>query len=154
MAVDAVAQLDSRPGSIRPKQLQLIWLLGRKRHMDPQDIRDAAGGSVSALSCEQASVLIQQLGGGELPNEPGQAPPPPKRKRTPGTVRMISGELEEQCTNLLMKAFEYDTERAYAWLLKDFKVERVRDLATAQRAGELVYVLKTMIARKDEEKKE
>lgn len=49
--------------------------------------------------------------------------------------------------------FGVETTRAYAWLAKNFKVETVRELATAQRAGKVINVLKGMIERKEERRR-
>ena len=60
---------------------------------------------------------------------------------------MIAPDHAEQITRLLGEYF--DTEAAgLAWLEKNFDVEHPRDLLTAKRAGQVIRVLKDMVARR------
>ena len=116
------------------------------------DVRGMVGGSIKALSRRQASTIIEDLGGGPLPHPPGEAPRPKVRPAPAGVTRMITPENIEQIARLLLEAFD-SMEAAYAWLFKNWsnngvEVKHIRDLATAERAGHVIYVLKEMIARR------
>ena len=150
-----MAKLSADPCSITQRQIAAIWSTARRHGLSSEQVHEAAGGSLCTLSRAQASDLIDRLGGGGLPNPPGESPPPPKRFGKSGVTRMITPEQIEQIERLLIAVF-YDyrddvivaKSRGLTWLKKDFKVSRVRDLATAKRAGEVIRVLKEMQARR------
>ena len=140
-----MAALNTKPGSSTTAQRKRLIALGRSAGQSVDDLREIAGGSLRQLSAAQASALITRLGGGDLPNEPGKAPRPYGRRTTDAT-RMIHTDHVEQIERLLIECFD-DPARGAAWLRKNFKVDEVRQLATAQRAGEVIATLKRMIQR-------
>ncbi len=143
-----VASLRTQPGSSTPGQRQRLHQIKRRLGWSDDQLHDAIGvNSTTQLSASQASECIRRLGGGELPHRPGEKPAPykGKRKKTDAT-RMIAPDHEEQIERLLREHFG-DVATGLAWLEKDFDAKRPRDLLTAKRAGEVIYVLKTMIER-------
>ena len=145
-----MASLSTEPRSSRPKQRQRLHQLKRRLGWSDDDLHDAIGvESTKMLSAAQASDCIERLGGGELPNPPGQKPAPyaGKRKTTDGT-RMIHPDHVEQIERLLGEYFD-DEAAGLAWLNKDFDARHPRDLLTAKRAGQVIHVLKDMIARQE-----
>ncbi len=62
---------------------------------------------------------------------------------------MITPDHEEQMTRLLGEYFA-DPAAGLAWLRKDFDANTPRDLLTSMRAGQVIHVLKDMIARRDQ----
>ncbi|KPL06994.1 hypothetical protein AMJ85_09870 [candidate division BRC1 bacterium SM23_51] len=140
--------LDAQPGSISTPQRKLLFAIARSRGLSDDDLREAVGGSISRLSCAEASRHIERLDGGPLPNPPGKKPKPWRNHKLPGTIRMITADHVGQIVRLGDEYFDGDVDAFYTWLAKDFKVAQVRQLATAARAGEVLYVLKTMLARK------
>lgn len=141
------ATIDTSPGSISAAQIQALLATGRKRGMTIDDVRAAVGGSLRKLSRAEASALIVRLGGGELPNPPGEPPRTKRRKAEPGVYRMITEQHCEQIARLLNQVFATPREAA-AWLQKNFKVLDLRQLRTAMRAGDVIYVLKEIIERR------
>jgi len=137
--------LDTRRATITSGQQRRLFVIARDRGMDLDQLREAIGGSISRLSAAQASEHIERLSGEPLPNPPGQAP---KRKAAPaeGVTRMITPEHIEQIERLLKEAFA-NRDAGMAWLSKDFKVDQIRGLATAERAGQVIRVLKEITAR-------
>jgi hypothetical protein len=142
-----MSQFSRQPGTITPNQIKAIHAICRKYRIDIDEVRESIGGSIKALSCKAASGLIENLGGGPLPNPPGQAPQE-HHTRKPGVVRMITSQNVEQIERLLGEYFDDGDGRAMAWLKKDFKVSTVRELATTHRAGQVVHTFKTMVARR------
>jgi hypothetical protein len=63
---------------------------------------------------------------------------------------MIAPDHVEQIERLMREYFEGDNEAAVAWLTTNFKVSKARDLLTAQRAGQVIRVLKDMHDRRRE----
>ena len=157
-----MAQLDTTPGSISGAQKRALFAALKRKGMGIDDLRDLVGGSISKLSKADASRWIAELDGGDLPNPPGEAPQE-KRRPQPGNVRLITEANVEQIIGLGTRYFETVTQFE-AWLVKNFKVparrgsERVEDLirklGTAQRAGEVIHVLRTMRNRNQEPDKE
>lgn len=139
--------IDASPRSISPAQIRALLATGRKRGMEVDDVRAAAGGSLRKLSRAQASKLIERLGGGELPNPPGTPQRQQRRRAEPGVYRMITEEHCEQIAHLLNQVFDTPREAA-AWLQKNFKVLDLRRLGTAKRAGEVIRVLKLIKQRR------
>jgi len=143
-----MAALNTQPGTSTPKQRQRLHQLKRRLRWSDDDLHAAIGvDSTTKLSAAQASELIRQLGGGKLPHPPGQKPAPfeGKRKRTTA-IRAIQPDHEEQIMRLLGERFE-DEAAGLAWLRKNFKADRPRDLLTARRAAQVIHVLKTMLDR-------
>ncbi len=143
-----IANIRTERGSSTPKQRQLLHQLKRRWGWTDDQLHDAIGAvSTKVLSAADASRCIRRLGGGELPNPPGRKPAPyqGRRQKTDAT-RMIAPGHEEQIERLLREHFG-DLESGLAWLEKNFDVQCTRDLLTAKRAGEVIYVLKEMIAR-------
>ena len=60
---------------------------------------------------------------------------------------MIAPDHVEQIERLLREYFG-DLPTGLAWLERDFDAKHPRDLLTAQRAGQVIWVLKDMIARR------
>lgn len=152
MSDNVVAKLHTEPGSSTPKQRQRLHQLKRRHGWTDEDLHEAIGKvSTKLLSSAEASALIRRLGGGKLPYPPGEKPAPyAGRRSTPGATRMIADGHVEQIQRLLSWRFDGDAEAAAAWLHKNFDVTHPRDLLTARRAGQVIRVLKDMIARRDE----
>lgn len=144
-----VATLGSRPGSSTPKQRQRLHQLKRRRGWTDEELHEAIGvESTKLLSARQASDYIRRLGGGSLPNPPGEKPAPyAGRRKTSYATRMIAPDHEEQIERLLGVYFP-DKAAGLAWLEKNFDVKCPHDLLTAKRAGEVIHVLKTMNRRR------
>ena len=147
-----MAKLSDNPGSSTKAQRSRLVVVARQRGIDLSELRDLVGGSVSALSSADCSAWITKLSGQDLPHPPGQAPRR-KGRPAPGTVRMITQDHVDQISRLMGEYFGWGTNgphvSAFHWLRKDFKEVKtdIRDLATAQRAGEVIRVLKSMLAR-------
>ncbi len=144
-----MAELNAKPGSSTPGQRQRLHQLKRKLGWSDDQLHEAIGAaSTTLLSSAEASACIRRLGGGELPYPPGQKPAPfaGRPKRTDAT-RMIAPDHEEQIVRLLRVYFD-DEAAGLAWLKKDFDADTPRDLLTAARASQVIYVLKQMIARR------
>jgi hypothetical protein len=156
-----MAELNSKPGSSTAKQHQALAIAGKGRGLSLAEIRKAVGGSLRKLSAAEASRWIEHFSGQGLPNPPGQKPSAYKGKRpAPGTVRMMT---EDQIDQIMRLGVDYFAEvhLLIAWLVKDFKVPDlaargarghraiVRQLGTAKRAGQVIRVLKLMIARRN-----
>ena len=60
---------------------------------------------------------------------------------------MITNDQVEQIDRLGGEFFVNSHVFVY-WLTKNFKVDHVRQLATAERAGQVIRVLKEMLARR------
>ena len=142
-------KLDQRAGSVSKAQLQVIGCAARQRGLDHDAVCSAAGvDSWKELSRARASTLIKRLTGEGLKNPPGHPPAPQKRRREPGVIRLITPDQIGQITRLGLECFNDDSAWFYGWLEQNFQVRRVRDLATAKRAGQVLHVLQTMIERK------
>ena len=162
------AGLSTQHGSVTTAQIKRLHQLGIPRGFTHEDLRALAEvESLKDLSSAAASDLIRQLGGGELKHAPGQAPAPSRAKgRTRGTIRLITEAQLQQIERLGKEVFTGAnggngesspvsvlsvpscSDVFMAWLKKDFKVETIRDLATAERGGQVIAVLKEMLARR------
>ena len=170
------ASLCDQPGTVTTAQIKRLHQLGIPRGFSHEDLRALAEvESLKDLSSAAASDLIRQLGGGELKHAPGQSPPPSREKgRQRGTIRLITEAQLQQIERLGEEYFaqagtqghgDTGTQAAgsrssslrpsvppslafIAWLKKDFKVATIRDLATAERGGQVIAVLKDMVARR------
>lgn len=145
-----MASLRTQPGSSTPKQRQVLHQLKRRLGLSNDQLHDAIGAnSTTMLSSVQASECIQRLGGGDLPNPPGKKPPPYEGKRkTTNATRMIAPDHIEQIERMMGVYFENDSA-GIVWLNKNFDVDHPRGLLTAQRAGQVIFVLKGMIDRRN-----
>ena len=155
--------LNDKPGSSSKAQHKALILAGHKSGMDVDAIRTLVGGSLRALSAADNSSWITKLGGGDLPNPPGQKPKPyAGRKATPGTARMITPDHIEQIARLGVEYFSGNRDAFWNWLHKNFNgpdfipetdqgaSDAIRlALETAQRAGEVIRALKTMHNRRE-----
>lgn len=147
------ASLNDKPMSSTALQHQTLVIAGNRKGFDLGDIRKMVGGSLRKLSARQASEWITVLSGKGLPNKPGQAPRSAYRKRhTDGATKIISAAQIDQIARLSVEYFinagyEDPQQAAAEWLLKDFKVDHPRELATAERAGQVIAALKEMQAR-------
>jgi len=163
--------LNSTPGSITTAQLKALHATARQRGLDHDALHDAAGvASLKTLSTADASELLLRLGGEVLPNPPGRKPPPSRSRRRSDTVRMITPDQIEQIGRLGREYFGAEGDQATrqqgtkaeqsepgtrnsepdafaGWLKKTFKVSAVRDLATAEKAGQVIAVLKGMLGQ-------
>lgn len=147
----ADAALRTRPGTSTPDQRRKIVVLGKRKGLDLAAIRDLAGGRLHDLSSADASALIVRLGGGALPNPPGKKPAPyAGNRKTNDAVRMIAPGHVDQIERLLVEYFG-SLDAGRAWLRKDFRANEPRELLTAQRAGQVIGVLKRMIERRANE---
>ena len=143
-----MASLNEQPGSSTSRQRCKLHSLKRRKRWTDDDLHVAIGAdSTTKLSAKQASDAIARLGGGDLPNPPGQAPRAYTTRATPGATRMITDAHVEQIHRLLNQRFPRSHGDKLHWLKRNFKVTCARDLATAQRAGEVIRVLKDMAAR-------
>ncbi len=126
-------------------------LLAKRQGFDVEQVRELAGDNLHNLSAAQASALIERFGGGDLPYKPGQKPGPyAGKKRPPGVIRMITADHTTQILRLGLAAFDESAASFYAWwLTNNFKVKSIRELATAERAGHVIRVLKEMLKRKE-----
>jgi len=122
-------------------------VLASRKGLDLAAARTLAGvDRLHDLSARGASELIERLGGGDLPSPPNTAPrrrPPPAE----GVVRMITG-VQIQTINRLGLVYFGNKTRFHDWLMKNYGVDRPRDLECADWAGKIIGVLKTMIRRK------
>ena len=150
-----MAQLNTKPFSSSKKAHTLLVVTGRKKGLDLAEIRRMVGGSVRRLSAKACSDWITRLTGKGLPNPPGEKPKAYKGRPAPGVTRMISDDQVEQIARLAADYFsdpsrarEEADKAAKDWLRKNFKVGGPRDLGTAKRGGEVIAVLKGMLARK------
>lgn len=140
--------LNTKPGSSSKRQHQVLVMAGRRQGFDLAEIRKTVGGSIRRLSAAECSTWIEHFSGNGLPNPPGQKPSPYKGKRRTDATRIITNDQVEQIDRLGREFF--DEHRAFCtWLAKDFKVDDVRQLATAWRAGQVIRVLKDMLARRE-----
>lgn len=146
-----MAELNTKPGSSTPKQRSRLVVAGRRKGFDLDKIREMVGGSVKQLSALQACEFIERFGGGELSNPPGQKPRDDSRPQ-PGVTRMRTADQVEQITRMLAEYFDGDHGRAANWLHANFGVRDPEKIATRQRAGQIIRVLKTMTARKGSRK--
>ncbi len=123
----------------------------RRQGWSDDELHDAIGAaSTTSLSSEEASECIRRLGGGPLPHAPGHKPAPyAGRPNRTAATRMIAPDHEEQIERLLREHFG-DLDAGLVWLEKNFDAKRPRDLLTASRAGQVIHVLKDMIARRSE----
>ena len=153
--------LNPHPGTITKAQLAALHAVARKRGLDRDTLHHAAGvESLTTLGAAAASALIKHLGGGGLPNPPGKKPIPSRTKRSTAAVRMITRDQVEQITRLGLEYFAGDAERFVTWLMR-FKPKPcfdvsgpardiVRGLGTADRAGQVIRVLKEMTERQQD----
>jgi hypothetical protein len=154
-AIDNADSLSSAPATGTAAQRRRIVLEGRRRGLDLDELRDLAGGRLRAISCRAASALIRRLTGSDLPHAPGCKPRSYHRRRTSHSTRIILLDHVEQIERLLAECFpaigngrSTIANPGAAWLLKTFKVSAPADLLTAERAGEVIAVLKRMLARR------
>jgi hypothetical protein len=112
------------------------------------DLRaEAPGGSLRQLSRAALAAWITQMVGRPMPNEPGHPPAMKRTRSKPGVIKMIDPAHGYYIGRLLDQVFP-TMDAAFAWLRKTFKVERIHDLGTAKRAGEVIRVLEQMRDRK------
>lgn len=143
-----MASLKTAPGSSTTAQHKRLYIAARDRGLSRDQLKDMLGAeSLKELSAHSASEAITKLTGDELPNPPGEKPSTYPRCKTPGATRIISPDQVQQIHRLAMEYFNEQGEAAKAWLIKNFKVDDASKLATAQRAGEVIGVLKAMIER-------
>jgi hypothetical protein len=62
---------------------------------------------------------------------------------------MITDDHIEQIVRLGLEYFGDKEVRFYHWLRANFKVDQVHQLASIERAGQIIHVLKEMITRKE-----
>lgn len=147
--------LNTKPGSSTAKQHSRLVILGKRRGFELAEIRKMVGGSIRRLSAAEASDWIERFGGGELPNPPGQAPPPERRRTQPGVTRMITPDQIAQIGRLGLEYFANDVTRFLDWFGRNYKPEVmstdaaavIRQLGTAERAGQVIAVITRMLAR-------
>lgn len=141
--------LRTKPGTSTKDQHRTLAIEAKRRGIDLDAIRETCGGSIRSLSVSACSDLIRRISGRGLPNAPGCKPAPYRRRRRPtSATRMIATDHAEQIERLLLKHFG-DADAGSAWLQKDFEARTPRDLLTARRAGQVIRVLKDMIARRE-----
>lgn len=148
-----MASLNTKPGSSTAKQRTTLVIVGKRTGLELNEIRKAVGGSISKLSAAQASEWIKHYSGSDLANPPGKKPGTYKRRSKSSATRIISNDQVEQIDRLSIDYFSGNTEAAGQWLEKNFDVITARQLATAERGGQVIAVLKTMHARRDQQAK-
>lgn len=154
-----MATLNAAPRSSTATQRKVLVLVARKAGYGVDAVRELVGGRLHDLSARQASEWIRRFSGRDLPNPPGQAPRPYRRKaglspgrgetKRGGSVRMIAAEHVEQLERLGVQYFDGDAEKFHVWLRKYHKVNDAQELATAARATNVIRVLKDMLTRKE-----
>lgn len=165
-----MAELSTKPGSSSKKAHTALVCAARARGFTVHDVRKVVGGSICKLSAAECSEWIKRYSGRDLPNPPGKKPGVYKgKKKTPGTVRMITDDQVEQIHRLGLEHFSDACGYPYAqdfafWLARDFKLEihwardkpteaelkdQIRRLATAKRGGQVIAVLKEMHNRRN-----
>ena len=150
-----MASLNTNPGSSTKAQRCMLHKIKRRHGWSDDQLHAAIGtGSTKDLSAKDASDHIERLSGVTLPNPPGRKPSVYPAKKVPGVARMITQDHVDQIVHLGMTHFA-SPEHFKQWLVKDFKLARadrlsvmIRQLATAQRAGQVIRVLKQMHARR------
>lgn len=138
--------LRDKPSTSTTKQHRKLICAARQVGINVDQLRQMVGGSLRNLSAKQASMLIQRFTGEALPNPPGEKPHSYAR-RPHDTIRIIAADHIEQIDRLGALYF-CDADRYRQWLKKNFKVVYPDQLLTAERACEVIYVLKTMIERR------
>lgn len=152
------AALNPKPHSSTARQHQALVISGRNCGFDLAEIRRMVGGSIRRLSVAEAAGWISRFKDEDLPNPPGgKRSAYPRHQRQSGVTRIITQAQVEQIDRMLGEYFG-DGCAAYEWLNKNFKVgalgdhdkpgDVIRRLATAQRAGEVIRVLKQMVGRR------
>jgi len=66
------------------------------------------------------------------------------KRKADGVTRFRSSDVVEQIRRLGLRYFDQDAERFAHWLEVNFKVRDPDKIETAQRAGQIVQVLKGM----------
>ena len=155
-----MASLNPQPSSSSARQHQVLVLAGKRQGLELDEIRKMVGGSIRSLSAADCSEWIRKLSGKGLANPPGKAPRPYGRKRT-DAIRLITPFHFRRIASLGLKYF--GNYAAFgAWLSKNFVDEvpdrpaesaaqvedLLRQLGTAERAGQIIRVLKEMIQRR------
>lgn len=144
-----MATLRTDQGTCTAAQRKTLIIAAKARGHSVDALRDAAGvRRLHELSAAAASALIEKYSGRGLPNPPGRAPARGRRRSAGVVARLITSDLVEQIDRLLLEYFG-DPDRAAEWLRKMFKVKAAGELATAERAGQVIGVLKRMCERKD-----
>lgn len=159
------AKLNTKPGSSSKLARSRLVVEGKRCGYDLDEIRAMVGGSVKALSAAACSEQITKFSGRGLPNPPGQKPRPCDRKgKSSGATRMITADQVDQIRRLSSEYFDDESRLEIAdWLSDNFKIpahpnhrllcnsefgDHIRQLGTAKRGGEVIRVLKTMLARR------
>lgn len=138
--------MNPRPGSVTQKQIQTLVMAARNQGVDLHELRAMTPqGSLRKLSAAEASAMLSRFGAA-MPHPPGREPAPYRGSPQPGVRRLIAPAHEEQIERLLREIWPDDAPAAERWLFARFGVGRVRDLATAQRAGECIAALKAKLA--------
>lgn len=133
------------PQTCSTAQRKLLVSLGRQKGLDVDGVRELAGGRLHDLSSAEADALIKKLSDRDLPLPDER---PARRPRVAeGVTRMITPQQIEQIERQMAGYFKTSQE-SFAWLKRMFKVDRVRDLSTAERASQVIVVLKGMIERR------
>ena len=158
-----MATLNPKPGSSSKKQHQVLVIAGRRQGLELPEIRKLVGGSITKLSAADCSKWIEHFSGKGLANPPGKAPGPYGKKRS-DAARMITDSHIRQIARLGMDYFQ-GLPAFRAWLSKNFEVpncrtpwapdlvDLIRQLGTAERAGQVIRVLKEMIDRREAKQK-
>ena len=142
-----MAELRTARGTWTQAQRQRIFGAAKRRGISHEQLREWAGvRSLADLSSARASALIERLTGRRLHHPPGRAPF--KRHRaTPGATLMITPDQVDQIERMGLSFFRGHLRSFDEWLAKNFKVADVRGLATALRGGQVIRVLREMLAR-------
>ncbi|MCK4624423.1 MAG: hypothetical protein KAV00_03865, partial [Phycisphaerae bacterium] len=103
------------PSTITTAQLSYLHRLARDHGMDTAALHEAAGvDSLKRLSVAGASALIARLGGGDLP-APGPGRRPPRKRRSPNVIAMITVGQVEQIERLGVHFFNGDRGQFDSW---------------------------------------
>jgi len=145
----ATSRFNETPVSITDAQKRKLILAARDAGLSVDDVRALCPeGSIRQLSRAEAAAMIEKFVGHGLP-EPAAAVAPasrrcPRRRPTPGTIRMITAAHVAQINQLLDDIFRTE-EAGSAWLKRTWCVNDVWKLGTARNAGKLIAQLKRKI---------
>lgn len=136
------SSLNPKPGSSSKRQHQTLVVAGKRRGFVLAEIRKAVGGSIRRLSAAECSTWIKHFSGNGLANPPGEKASVYKGKKRTDATRMITPDQIQQIVRLMFEYFPGEFARSgLPWLRRNFKARAPSELATAERAGQVIRVL-------------